>query len=77
MNEIQTFTSETYGQVRVFLQDGEPWLVAKDVCQALGIADPNQSCRGLDEDEKGLFAIQTPAGFRRLSTSPSRASTSS
>ncbi len=66
MSEIQTFTSETYGQVRVFLQDGEPWLVAKDVCQALGIADPNQSCRGLDEDEKGLFTIQTPGGLQKV-----------
>jgi prophage antirepressor-like protein len=42
------------------MQDGEPWFVAKDVCDILEI-DPTQT-RRLDDDEKGLCSIQTPGG---------------
>lgn len=38
MNEIQTFESDQFGTVRAIRDDnGEPWFVAKDVCDALGI----------------------------------------
>lgn len=38
MNEIQTFTSDQFGTVRAIRdKNGEPWFVAKDVCDALGI----------------------------------------
>ena len=39
-------------EVRTVLIDGEPWFVAKDVCNALGLADANVATQGLDEDEK-------------------------
>lgn len=38
MNEIQTFTSDEFGTIRTTVDEsGEPWFVAKDVCDALGI----------------------------------------
>lgn len=38
MNEIQSFTSDQFGTVRTIRdENGEPWFVAKDVCDALGI----------------------------------------
>lgn len=38
-------------QVRVVEVDGEPWWVAKDVCDVLGIAQPVRAVQGLDDDE--------------------------
>lgn len=38
MNEIQTFTSDEFGTIRTTVDEsGEPWFLAKDVCDALGI----------------------------------------
>lgn len=64
--QIIPFTSDEFGTIRVADNHGELWFVAKDVCDALGIADPNQSCRHFDNDEKGLFTIQTPGGEQRV-----------
>ena len=36
-NKIQLFNNQEFGHLRVTMQDGEPWFVAKDVCDALGI----------------------------------------
>lgn len=68
-NEITTlqFNSDQFGQLRVVKDDnGEPWFVASDVCNALGVADPAQSCRSFDNDEKGLFTIQTLGGRQKV-----------
>ena len=34
-------------------EDGNPWWVAKDVCDILEIVDHKQAVAGLDEDERG------------------------
>lgn len=39
--------------------NGEPWFVAKDVCDCLEL-DLASGARGLDDDEKGLHTMQTP-----------------
>ena len=36
--------------VRAIVQDGEPWFVAKDVCDVLDIDDPSKAVDRLDED---------------------------
>lgn len=56
-NEIQTFTSEQFGTIRAASIDGEPWFVAKDVCEALGI-DTSHVRRGLDDDEVSNLPIR-------------------
>jgi prophage antirepressor-like protein len=46
--------------------DGEPWLVAKDVCDVLGIANSRDALRGLDDDEKGVATTDTLGGGQQL-----------
>jgi prophage antirepressor-like protein len=58
--KITPFLFENAKLVRTIERDAEPWFVAKDVCEALGI-DVTQ-IRKLDDDEKGLYPTQTPGG---------------
>lgn len=51
-NEMQVFSSEQFGNVRVVERDGEPWFVAADVCKALEIGNPSQALVRLEDDEK-------------------------
>lgn len=43
--------------VRTITLDNEPWFVAKDVCDALGIQNPTQAIERLDGDERSMFNI--------------------
>lgn len=43
--------------VRVVEVDGEPWWVAKDVCDVLGIANPSDALERLDDDERSRFNL--------------------
>ena len=42
--------------VRTVTLDGQPWFVAKDVCTVLGIANPSDAVRSLDDDEFRLVS---------------------
>ena len=55
-------------QIRVVTDtDGNPWWVAKDVCDILGFADHNSAVRShLDEDEKGVLPAQTLGGIQKM-----------
>lgn len=59
------FSFDQSFDVRVIMIDDEPWFVASDVCDALGI-DPT-AIRKLDDDEKGLHSMQTPGGMQEVS----------
>lgn len=48
------------------MRNGEPWFVAKDVCDVLGLSDVSMSLRGLDDDEKGASTICTLGGNQRV-----------
>ena len=50
-NSMQLFQNAGF-KVRVVIRDGDPWFVAKDVCDCLAIADASQACKNLDDDEK-------------------------
>lgn len=56
---IQTYSNDALGvSVRTVAgEDGEPWFVAKDVCEALALSNTGQAIAGLDEDEKGSIII--------------------
>lgn len=56
MSDIELFNYESQA-IRVSVVDGEPWWVAKDVCDVLGIANPSDALRGLDEDERNTLVI--------------------
>lgn len=67
MNEIQTFTSDQFGQVRAIRDENdEPWFVAKDVCAALGLGNSRQALARLDDDEKGVISTDTPGGEQQV-----------
>lgn len=64
MSNIQVFE---YGDrdIRTVLDEqGEPWWVAKDVCEVLSMRV--EQTRRLDEDEKGLRPMQTPGGKQEM-----------
>ena len=42
-------------QVRTIQLDGEPWFVAADVCDVLGLNNPSQALSYLDRDERRLI----------------------
>ena len=48
--------------VRAVINDGEPWFVAKDVCDILDIDNPSKAVGRLDDDEKGITNTYTPGG---------------
>ena len=55
-NDLQVFNFEQQS-VRVILQDGEPWWVAKDVADVLGIVNSRDAVSALDDDEKNTVGI--------------------
>ncbi|MEK4185619.1 BRO family protein [Paenibacillus sp. FSL L8-0494] len=56
MNQLQQFM---YGhqEMRTLNIEGEPWFVAKDVCEVLEIANPTQAINRLDTDERAMLNI--------------------
>lgn len=58
MNELQSFHSAEFGEVRVVERENVPWFVAADVCRCLEIANPSDAIGRLDEDEKALVSIE-------------------
>ena len=66
-NAIQVFNYEDT-PIRTYRDEsGEVWLVAKDVCNVLGIVDSHVAIRELDTDEKGRCNIPTPGGIQPMS----------
>lgn len=66
MNELQIFNHPDFGEVRTVTINDEPWLVGKDVAQALGYQNPQKALRDhVDDDEKTVndsFTVNgTPA----------------
>lgn len=47
--------------IRAIAEGGEPWFLAADVCQALGV-DASNISRRVPADEKGSYIIRTPGG---------------
>lgn len=57
MNNLQVFNNAMFGNVRIILQDNEPWFVAKDVCDCLEINNSRQALSRLDDDEKNSVIL--------------------
>ena len=57
MNAISVFNFQGK-EIRVVKDDnGEPWFVAKDVCDVLGMTNPTAAIAALDEDERSKFFL--------------------
>lgn len=52
MSNISIFKFEESFTVRTVIKDNEPWFVAKDVCDVLGLTNPSETLKSLDNDEK-------------------------
>lgn len=56
---IKIFENEEFGKVRTVINDGEPWLVGKDVAVILGYAKPeNAIAAHVDSEDKTTTLIQ-------------------
>ncbi|MCR5555796.1 MAG: Bro-N domain-containing protein [Bacteroidales bacterium] len=65
---LQTFTFNPGNQpVRVEIIGGEPWFVAKDVCDALTIEKHRDAVSRLDDDERGSVVVDTLGGKQSVS----------
>lgn len=67
MNEVTVFNFNGQNQVRTILREGEPWFVAKDVCEILELEKIDSAIRELDDDEKGTHSMSTLGGNQRMS----------
>lgn len=56
MNQLQKFNFEN-NSVRVIQKGGEPWFVAKDVCEVLEIKNTSDALKRLDSDERARFNL--------------------
>lgn len=56
MNELSIFNYEQK-EVRTVQVDGEPWFVAKDVCDVLELSNPTAAVAELDDDERSKFNL--------------------
>ncbi len=52
----------THQEVRSFLINKEPWFVAKDICDILGLKNSRLATATLDTDEKGVCKTYTLSG---------------
>ena len=60
MNDsFEVFSNGNLGSVRVIFNEitGEPWFVAKDVCDCLGIKNPSDAISNLLSDEKSSLVL--------------------
>ena len=64
-NSLQLFENTDW-KIRVIMRDGEPWFVAKDVCDCLDLGNISQTCSRLDDDERGIISNDTPSGKQEM-----------
>ena len=50
-SQLSTFSFES-NSIRTLAINNEPWFVAKDLCDTLGITNPSKAILNLDDDEK-------------------------
>ena len=66
---LKIFEKPEFGSVRVVEKYGEPWFVAKDVCEALGYQWKASATVGhVPEEWRGVYSVQTPSGEQEMLT---------
>lgn len=73
--QLMTFSFDGMAKVRIVQDEhGEPWFVASDVCEAMGIANtslavngnPTREDGGIDADDRGVVTVNTLGGDQQL-----------
>lgn len=62
----QVFQYEHDTNVRTVDLDGQPWIVGKDICAAVGISKYRDALAQLDDDERESAAVDTPGGTQQM-----------
>lgn len=57
ISEVQLFSNEKFGDIRTVLLNGDPWFVAKDVCDILDLTNPTMAMDGLENFERAKFNL--------------------
>lgn len=65
MNNLKVFDFEG-SSVRTVFKEGNPWWVAKDICDVFGETNRYRAMQSLDEDEKGYTQMTTPGGSQQV-----------
>lgn len=67
MNTLQTFSYES-AKIHTIDVNGEPWFVAKDVCETIGINPSNVSDKTahVPSKWKGRYRVATPGGAQEM-----------
>jgi prophage antirepressor-like protein len=71
MNALSTFTYLS-NTVRVVEIDGQPWFVAMEPCDILGLGNASMACRILRDDEKQVVTRSTNINLFELGRGSSR-----
>jgi prophage antirepressor-like protein len=66
VNQLQNIFHYNGSRLRTVIKDGEPWFVARDVCDILEIANGRDALNRIDEDEKGVVLTDTPGGTQQM-----------
>ncbi|MGP1464179.1 MAG: BRO-N domain-containing protein [Prevotella koreensis] len=64
--QVFNFNEKAGTPIRVQVINDEPWFVAKDVCQVLGIEKHRDAISRLDEDERGSVLVDTLGGKQQF-----------
>lgn len=64
-NALETIVYQE-SPVRMQVIDGQPWFVAKDICDILDLSNPRKAVAALDDDEKGVTTSDTPGGKQQV-----------
>lgn len=63
MNQLKIFENQAFGAVRTVEIDGEPWMVAKDIADALGYVNSRDAiAKQVNEEDKGVAKCDTLGG---------------
>lgn len=72
MNDLQIFSNPEFGQVRTVELNGQPWLVGKDVAEALRYKNPGKAIiTHVDEEDKRFEMLSQGADSQNGNVSPS------
>ena len=66
MDAVTVFNFQDQHEVRTVVRDGEPWFVAKDICDILGLENTTNALRSLDEDELSLIKLNSGGQVREM-----------
>lgn len=66
MNEVQIFNNDSFGQVRVIQENGEPMFCLPDVCQALALTNPAMVRTRLGKGVSSTYTLQTTGGSQAV-----------